>query len=290
MISININEKNTIDPSICPHCQERQIIKHGFFKEIQRYKCKSCGKTFCPRTNSPWYYSKKSNNHWFAFWELFTKKTSLEKSSKLLKINIATAFNWRHKILNAIEFLTEPECLYDTVSITKRVISENHKGPFISALKKTNKIWYVIAADNNDNVLTTPFCLNMWNKKAFKERVSDKIDEFSYIISFGDSYIYNATKKQNPNGDNYFIDNDQSYYIPSSATINLKDIVLKIFASFDEILAKACGISTKYIKHYLAFAKSLVLEETFSSSLLETPYPTKAYLKICDIKKINTFN
>lgn len=289
MISINVNEKNTVTPSRCPHCQESTFIKHGFFKEIQRYRCKSCGKTFCPRTNSPWYYSKKSNSHWIEFWRLFTNKTSLEKSSKILKINIATAFNWRHKILNAIEFLTEPECLYDTVSITKRIITENHKGPFSPAFKKTNKIWYVIAADSNDNVLTAPFCLNIWNKNAFKEVVFDKIEEFTCIMSFGDSYIYNATKKQSPNGDNDCIDDDWIDYIPSTES-NIKDIVLKTFASFNEILTKACGISTKYIKHYLAFAKSITLEETFTSSLLEMSYPTNVYLKCCDIKKINTFN
>mgnify|MGYP000432331519 CR=1 FL=1 len=39
----NKNNKN-----LCPYCEGDKVIKYGFYKGIQRYKCKNedCGKTF----------------------------------------------------------------------------------------------------------------------------------------------------------------------------------------------------------------------------------------------------
>ncbi len=30
----------------CDHCSSSEVIKYGKYKNIQRYKCKCCGKTF----------------------------------------------------------------------------------------------------------------------------------------------------------------------------------------------------------------------------------------------------
>ena len=47
----------------CPICGGNKYIKHGSYKEIQRYKCKECGKTFSNATNSLWSYSKEKSEY-----------------------------------------------------------------------------------------------------------------------------------------------------------------------------------------------------------------------------------
>ena len=37
----------------CHHCQSSESIKHGSSCGNQRYRCKSCGKTFMPLTGTP---------------------------------------------------------------------------------------------------------------------------------------------------------------------------------------------------------------------------------------------
>ena len=43
----------------CSNCNEKSYIKFGKYKWIQRYKCKSCKKTFSKTTKALWSYSKK---------------------------------------------------------------------------------------------------------------------------------------------------------------------------------------------------------------------------------------
>ena len=41
---------------VCPHCNSKYIVKNGKNKDKQRYKCKSCRKSFITETNTPIYY------------------------------------------------------------------------------------------------------------------------------------------------------------------------------------------------------------------------------------------
>ncbi|HCW52890.1 MAG TPA: hypothetical protein DG753_03935 [Clostridium sp.] len=87
----------------CPHCQNTKFIKHGKYKGIQRYKCSKCNRTFSNTTNSLWYYSKKDSNIWVKYIELFLQRKTLRECAAELKINLSTAFYWRHKILNILK-------------------------------------------------------------------------------------------------------------------------------------------------------------------------------------------
>lgn len=284
--STNISSLN-INPCDCPHCSSENYIRFGKYKDIQRYKCKNCKKTFSDRTNSPWYYSKKNNELWKIFWDLQVNQTPLNKCAQILHINIATAFYWRHKILNALEFITEPISLYDTISMTKRTIMENIKGKSKSALHKSNKIWYTVAVDVNDQILVKPFSLNKWDKNAFNKHVLNKICDNCCILTFGDHYIFNATKDYSPYYDNGYIDEDgdPKDFIPSDIG-TAKTIVISVVKTFEEIKDKAFGISTKYLCHYFSLAKAFILNRYFcSASIYERFYLKAAYIKCADIKR-----
>ena len=53
------DNKNIAKYSNCPHCHGKNFIKFGKYNGIQRYRCKTCKKTFSNTTNSIWKYSKK---------------------------------------------------------------------------------------------------------------------------------------------------------------------------------------------------------------------------------------
>ena len=40
------------DGLYCPRCQSESVIKHGSFREYQRYLCKDCDRTFNPKTGT----------------------------------------------------------------------------------------------------------------------------------------------------------------------------------------------------------------------------------------------
>ena len=92
------NEKEII--SNCPHCNSNKIIKHSKYRNTQRYRCKSCNKTFLPTTGSLIHHIKKPAE--FAQYASIVEKEGLltiEKMANRLGISIPTSFEWRHKIL-----------------------------------------------------------------------------------------------------------------------------------------------------------------------------------------------
>lgn len=86
--------------SHCPHCGCEKIIKHSKFKDTQRYKCKTCSRTFLPSTGTYMHNVKKKNK--YAEYARIIKEEGLHPISymaKQLDISIPTAFSWRHRLL-----------------------------------------------------------------------------------------------------------------------------------------------------------------------------------------------
>ena len=87
---------------VCPHCSAETVSRNGKYKEKQRYICKYCNKTFTDFTNSATYKSKKPLDKWLKYAKCMIAGYSIRKSAKIVEINIATSFFWRHKILDCI--------------------------------------------------------------------------------------------------------------------------------------------------------------------------------------------
>jgi len=92
----------------CPHCGGIHYYRYGKFKDSQRFKCKDCGKTFCEYTGT-WLQGIHKKELVEDYLTLMVAHTSLDKTSKKLKINKKTAFDWRHKILSSFEQNTGDE-------------------------------------------------------------------------------------------------------------------------------------------------------------------------------------
>ena len=92
----------------CPHCGGVHYCRYGKFKDSQRFKCKDCGKTFCEYTGT-WLQGIHKKELVEDYLALMVSHTSLDKTSKKLKINKKTAFDWRHKILSSFEQNTGSE-------------------------------------------------------------------------------------------------------------------------------------------------------------------------------------
>lgn len=87
--------------SNCPHCDSQELSRWGMTKQgIQRFKCKSCSKTFNALAGSPLYRMKKSEK-WIDYTKLMWHGVSIRKSAKELKINLKTSFRWRHVFLKS---------------------------------------------------------------------------------------------------------------------------------------------------------------------------------------------
>ena len=86
----------------CPFCGNDHMVKNGKVKGNQRYLCRNRGKSFSQQTQTPTAYSKKETKVWIDYIECMIKGYSLRRCAWECGINLATAFFWRHKILDAL--------------------------------------------------------------------------------------------------------------------------------------------------------------------------------------------
>jgi len=74
--------------------------KWGKAKEVQRYYCKNCHKSFNNKTKTP--FAKLHKSHiWAEYARCMELKLTLREAASICHINLKTAFLWRHRFLTA---------------------------------------------------------------------------------------------------------------------------------------------------------------------------------------------
>ena len=127
--SILKNNPNPLsDRYNCPHCSSERIVKNGNVRGIQRFKCKDCGRTFSYTTNTILYKSNKPIETWQKFCECMIHKFPLRKCAEICDINLHTAFNWRHKILDALQNMQSEVHLKGVVESDETFFALSFKG------------------------------------------------------------------------------------------------------------------------------------------------------------------
>lgn len=87
---------------VCPHCSHNKYVRFGKDKGAQRYKCKSCQRSFTEYTGT-WMAGLQRKDKIADYLELMVEEKSLDKIVAALGINKKTAFDWRHKILASLD-------------------------------------------------------------------------------------------------------------------------------------------------------------------------------------------
>ena len=116
--------------SHCLHCDSHKLNRWGVTKQgIQRFKCKSCNKTFNALADSPLYRMKKSEK-WIEYTKLMWEGVSLRKSAKALNITLRTSFRWRHIFIKAPASF-EPSSLTGVIEADETFILANYNNDVV---------------------------------------------------------------------------------------------------------------------------------------------------------------
>lgn len=128
---MNINMNETERPDLCPCCGKKtSMIKKGFNKGKQRYQCNDCLKIFTYDSKTITSRMKISTS---TFKEILIDTlncVALRTTAARLNISVQTVFNNRHKILIALEALSDDDSapLKGTIEIDETFILESQKG------------------------------------------------------------------------------------------------------------------------------------------------------------------
>jgi len=130
-----VEEENAEDKPVphCPHCG-LNAKRNGHKEGVQRFKCKTCGKTFGETTNTIMYNSHCGEAAWKQVIRDTVDGIPLDATADALALSHSTVFNMRHKILLALEAeeMRNPTVLDGVCELDDTYVLESFKGTKIS--------------------------------------------------------------------------------------------------------------------------------------------------------------
>jgi transposase-like protein len=111
----------------CPRCHARAIQRWGTFNGRQRYRCRGCQRTFSDLTLTSAAYTKRLHL-WPYYCVCMSSSFTVRRSAALTGINPATAFRWRHAILQAVDAADRSTTLTGWVEVEETGFAYSEKG------------------------------------------------------------------------------------------------------------------------------------------------------------------
>lgn len=242
---------------VCPRCGEAsKIIKYGKKKEIQRYKCNECSKTFSDVTNVPFYRSKKPLAKWLVYAKAMFSGMTIRQCAKMTKINIATAFYWRHKILDSIEFLDNKETLSGEIQLSDTYFADSHKGEKGKKMEKRsnrvggkvglkNYVSVLCLIDSKNKIVVDPICRDSFWSFGIEKWMDKRIE-----LESGAKFISSVNRFDNKLAIRMFKNRIRKGNFEETYRSRKLDKSVKTW-----IGEKFRGVATKYLNNYLAWFK-----------------------------------
>ena len=282
---------------VCPHCSSELISKNGKYNGKQRYICKDCRRTFTDFTNSAVYRSKKSLDKWLKYAKCMIMGLSIRKSAKIVGINIATSFFWRHKILDCISAFLGTGHVDGLIEADEVFFAENFKGTkTINMPRESHKrgksikkrgiskeqICIATALDRQGNLIIEPLCKGRMTYKELENLYKGHIGENSILCTDSHkSYIRFAT--------DFNLDHKRIKTGKHKEDIYHIQHINNLHSNLKRWMRRFNGVASKYISNYMYWFKWLRIFESDKDSIKTKNFIVQsnvvcAYTKVKDFK------
>jgi len=82
----------------CPRCGGAHVVRNGHADGLQRYKCRTCGRTFNALTGTP-LARLRQRGKWLAQARALAEGLSVRGAAAQMGVHRTTSFRWRHRFL-----------------------------------------------------------------------------------------------------------------------------------------------------------------------------------------------
>lgn len=144
----------------CPYCKSDNITKNGHYKDIQRYKCKDCGKTFKNKN-----YNIKSKK----------EKEFVRALYKLLNVNLKE-IDYKYKNLSLSKILDNSKNMQNNMDNFSIIARKDTWNASHSAYCQNPKI-ILCLCENEIRLVYLP--INQFGEEHYNKRVSFKLAHYS---------------------------------------------------------------------------------------------------------------
>jgi transposase-like protein len=110
----------------CPRCKADRPYRHGHANGLQRYRCRSCSRTFNALSNTP-LARLRHKARWIDYLDCMLDSRSVRRSARDTGVASATGFRWRHRFLQLSKD-DRPDRLSGIAEADEMYMLESHKG------------------------------------------------------------------------------------------------------------------------------------------------------------------
>lgn len=247
----------------CPSCESSEVVGYGKYKEVKRYRCKTCGKTFNTFTGTAghWLHKKELLRQYMY---LMLNGASLRKISGEMDICLKTAFDWRHKLLNSLLFnqnsiLTgvveadETFFLFSEKGNKQMKKTQARKRGGVASKKGINKdhITVLTAYERKSgNSFQTVVCKGRITKQAIEKGVGKWLDKKGSILCTDSHKSFEGFTLEHRIEHKRIFVRRKEFVVEKLYHIQH---VNNIHHSLKEWMIKFKGVATKYLQNYLNY-------------------------------------
>ena len=285
----------------CPYCHSQHIIKNGFDKnKVQTYKCKNCKKKFNASNQTLVAHIKLNYEQLTIFFDCMNDKLSIRKTAAKMKVNKATVFLLRHKVLDCISQFRKNIQLKGTVEADETYESINLKGTKKENMPRFSKprsskggskrglsnhqICIASAIDEYDNCFLEIVGTGSITKKEVEKVFNERMEKVETLITDCKSSYEKFAK-----GKSIKLEQVKSGTYVNSNGYNLANIN-SLHSEWSTFLSQFKGVSTKHLQHYLdwfCFQKLI----NYTTQVLKQPLTMmkKSMVNPCNVDSSNVY-
>jgi transposase-like protein len=202
--SIEVVESAGSHSRACPHCKSERLVRNGMANALQRYKCRTCGKTFNALTGTP-LARLRHKGKWLEHTRALADGLTVHRAAELLGVAPSTAFRWRHRFLTVPRGV-KPACLAGVAEMDETYFLESYKGRKVvgrvsrkrggRAAKRglsREQVPVLVARDRSG--LTTDYVLTDTRKAAVMALLKPLLPIDAIVCSDGAGSISQATRE-----------------------------------------------------------------------------------------------
>lgn len=123
---IRLIEQSLADHAVCPHCAGTELYRWGKSAGLQRYRCRSCQRTFNALTHTP-LARLRHKDKWLDYEQAMVQGLNIRQAAARCGIAKNTSFKWRHRFLCA-PVTRQPGPMSGIVEADETFFLESFKG------------------------------------------------------------------------------------------------------------------------------------------------------------------
>lgn len=259
----------------CPHCSSNTIVKYGIRSGLQRYRCKSCSKTFNSLTNTPLAHLRKKE-FWLSNLDCMRKSLTIRTTAETIPANKRTIFLWRHRFTEWM-FQDTPEKLEGIIEADETYYRHSMKGSRHLSRKahkrggddaprglSKEKVCVFTARDRGNQDFEANAGFGSLSGKWLEEKFTKLVAKDAVLVTDGHrSYDYFCNKT----GIEHIIVKNRAGE-RSKGCYHIQHINSYHHRLREFIIGRFHGVATKYLQHYLSWSHELEKRVIPSSSKL----------------------